>query len=133
MSEPDKRYPLSSPEGRAIPLEIIRPYGCLTKSFTAIGSTASITIPAEISIMSVLADEDCIIQFATSSASAEALVDGTVQANAAFVPAGIIIVLSPAQGLGTFAIRGIANSGSAKIQYIDRWAGLALASQFIRR
>ena len=133
MADPDKRYPLSTPEGQPIPFEILRPHSFLSKTFVTGASTAAISIPTDVQILSIFADEDCIVKFATSAASAAALSDGVRVDDVAFVPRDNLIVLSPRVGFVTFAIRGLTADGTAKIQFIDHWAGVALASQFPRK
>jgi hypothetical protein len=133
MSDQEKRYPLSTPDGRAIPFEVLRPLGFISKTFTSAGSTASIAIPATVQVLSVYATEECIVTFAASGASAAAIVDGTLVDDTVFIPAETLMVLSPPIDFAAFAIRGVSANGTARIQFIDHWAGLALASQYIRR
>lgn len=133
MADVSNRYPLSTADGQYIPLDVVRPHGSLTKTFTAAGSTAAMDVPSTVDIMTFLCDQDCILQFAASSASAAAMVDGTLKADAFFVYANTITNISPPIGKKSFALRGDSASGIAKINYLETWAGLSLQSQITRR
>ncbi len=133
MSDLQKRYPFSAADGQAIPLDIIRPHGVIRKSFLLASPTAAMDVPSTVEAFSILSNEDCVVQFATSAASASALSDGVLKADSLFVPADILIVVSPPLDKKSFSIIGDSANGIAVLQFIETWSGLALQSQFARR
>ena len=133
MADIEGRYPFSTADGKSIPLDIIRPYGILKKSFLSASSTAALTCPTAIEVMTLISDSDCIIQFAAAAAVASALSDGVLKNDAIFVPADILTVISPPLGKKSFAIIGDSENGVAVIQFLQTWKGLSLASQVSRK
>jgi hypothetical protein len=133
MSDLDKRYPLSTADGQAIPLEIIKPHGIIKKSFLSSAATAAMAVPSTIDIIAISADQDVIVQFASSSASAAALVDGVLTEDAVYIQKDIITVVSPPIDKKSFSIIGDTANGTAIFQFIERWGGISLASQITRR
>ena len=133
MADLDFRYPLSTAEGTAIPLDVIRPYGIIKIPFTSGSGSSSITIPSDVEVLNVYSDVDCLIQFATSNASASALVDNTFKSDAMYVSADVFTIISPPVDKKAFSIRGISASGNCVVQYLRKWTALALQPQFARR
>ncbi len=133
MADLEGRYPFSTADGKAIPLDIVRPYGSMKKSFAVESSTAAIVVPDTIEVLAVMANEDCIIQFAASSASASAFTDGVLKEDSFFIAADLLTVVSPPLGKKSFALIGDSASGIAIIQFLQKWAGLSLASQINKR
>lgn len=133
MANIPNRYPLSTADGQAIPLDVIRPNSSVSISFiTSAGSTA-LSLPASVEIMVVYATQDCLIQFATSAAAATAYVNGTIKTDSIFVPASTLMVISPIPEKVSFSIRGITADGNAYINFLEKWSGMSLQSQFTRR
>lgn len=133
MSDLQQRYPLSTADGKAIPLDIVCPHGVIKKSFISTGSTAALTCPSTVEVMSFLTTEDCIVKFAASGASAAALVDGSQADDVVFIPAEILVVISPPVGKKSFALRGDTANGTAVVQFYKGWSGLSLQAQNTRR
>ena len=133
MADIEGRYPFSTADGKAIPLDIIRPHGIIKKSFLSASSTAALTCPASIEVMALSANADCIIQFAASGAVASAAADGVLKTDAIFVLANILTVISPPLDKKSFAIIGDSADGTAVIQFLQTWKGLSLASQVNRK
>ena len=127
MASTTQRYPLSSPDGDPIPLAVIRPLGLIKKTFTTTVS-AAITIPDSVEILSFLATANCLISF---GGTATAPVDGTNQANILHVVKGMRVTAAPTAT--TFTVIGETTSGILYCQLIDKWAGLALQTQYSRR
>jgi len=133
MADLKGRYPLATADGQSIPLDIVRPHGILSKTFITASGTAALTCPAAVDMMEVISSEDCLIQFASSAASASALVDGTLKVSAVYIPADVIKIITPPIGMKSFSIIGITNAGIAVIQFLESWSGMSLASQSTRR
>lgn len=128
MSSSTQRYPLSTPDGVAIPLEVIKAHSLVKKSFLSASATAALTVPADVELMMVSATRDCIIRF---GAAASVPADGVALADAVYVYADMVVFVAP--HLSTFTIIGAAADGSAVIQYLQKWAGLALSTQYSKR
>lgn len=126
MPSINQRYPLSTPEGVAIPLDIMRPYGYLRKGFSTVVSS-NIPIPDELEIVLLYATEDCLVTF---GGNAEASVDGIMQLNTVFIPKDMRICVAPTSTF--FTVRGDALSGQLSVQFIDKWAGLVIQNRLKR-
>lgn len=133
MADLKGRYPLATADGQSIPLDVIRPHGCIEKSFATGASTAAMDIPATIDVFSIIVTEDCIIKFAAAAASASALSDGVLATDVMKIVAGLVTFISPPIGKRSFALRGTLNSGTASINFYENWSGLSLSSQPTRR
>ena len=127
MASTTQRYPLSSPEGTPIPLAIIKPSGFIKKTFTTTVS-GSITIPSAVEIISFLSTANCLISF---GGTATAPSDGVNQVNILHVVKGMRVTAAPTAT--TFTVIGETSSGILYCQLIDKWAGLALQTQYSRR
>lgn len=133
MSDLKARYPLSTPDGQAIPLDVVRPYGLVFKTFLSSGPTAALTIPAAIEVFSILASEDCLIKFAASAASAAVPADGVMAADTGIASKDILTVLSPPVDKKSISLIGLSANGTATLSYYENWSGLSLQSQITRR
>lgn len=125
-----QRYPLSTPEGTAIPLEVVKPLGILRIPFTA-SAYASVNLNAAYQDKIFVAfskTEDCYISFAASPA---AVVDSVVSADIIHVPAGTLLAF--VSNTLYLSAQGVSASGTVIIQIVDTWAGLALEAQLTRR
>lgn len=120
-------YPFSTQDGKAIPLDIIRPSGLLYRNFNA-SSEIDLIIPTGYPIAAVIANEVCLIKF---NGSIGIFDENIVYTDLLLIPANTITIVSITPGTG--AIKGIINSGTAYFQLIEKWAGLALDKQFIRK
>lgn len=127
MPSTTQRYPLSSPDGKPIPLEIIKPHGYIRRGFTDI-SAVSVGLPAEVEILSLHSSWDCIISF---SGDAEIPVDGVLLSQGIFLPKNMRITVAPTST--SLSVIGDSGSGTLHIQAIDKWVGLATQSQLDRR
>lgn len=56
-----QRYPLSTPDGRPIPFDIIRPYGLIKQSFTDT-PVNDVVIPEGADFLYIEATEDCYVR-----------------------------------------------------------------------
>lgn len=122
------RYPLSTPDGTAIPLDIIKPLA-LGKIVFVAGGYTSCDIPAAYAgkLLVAYSSVECYI-----SEDAVPVVP-TVNAFTAkmiYIPAGVLIVF--VAGAAKIAAIGVAAAGTLHIQVADTWAGLALKAQLNR-
>lgn len=128
MPSTTQRYPLSTSDGTAIPLEIMKPHSFVQKSFLQASATAAQPVPTGVEIMSITVSEDVILRF---GAAAVALADGVNYPDTVLVKAGTRVCIAPKAD--TFTLKGFTANGLAYIQYIEKWAGLALAKQLTGR
>lgn len=140
MADVDALYPFATNDGKAIPLDVIRPYGVVRKSFTNDTATTALDIPATIQVIAMLSNKDCLVQFATSSAAATAFSDGVLKVDAVFIPADILTVLVPPVDKRSYSIIGAFTpidgddlEGQLVIQMLQKWAGLSALAQIPRR
>lgn len=127
MVAPVDIYPLSTKDGKHIPLDVVSPTGVLVKSFTPVASSA-IALPDTTDLIAVVATEDCYINFANSSAVVPA--DGTHEPDQMFLPKNFQTILYPINRYMS-VISANANNGVLRMNFFDTWHSLALASQFV--
>lgn len=128
MASTSQRYPLSTPDGVAIPLDIMKPHSFIRKAFSALTPTVAISVPNGVEIMSITTSEDVLICF---GAEAVIPVDGVNYPNTVLVEASSRICIAPRAA--TFTMLGLQEAGIANLQFVDKWAGLALAKQLTGR
>lgn len=123
------RYPLSTPDGKAIPLDIVKPLGILRLPFTNLSYNSQlISSIYQDKIFTAYSTVDCYLNF---SAPSPAVVDNVVAADMLFVPAGVLVAFVTNSTL--LAVIGITSSGILHVQIVDTWAGLLLETQVNRR
>ncbi len=127
MPSSSQRYPLATPDGKAIPLDTIRPLGFYLLDFTT-GVASSITIPSNIEILSIQSTEDCVISF---SGTANVPSSGVLLADSFYLSSDMRVSISPLSV--NLSVIGAGNDGVLLVQLIDNWAGLSLAVQTNRR
>lgn len=119
------RYPLSTVDGKAIPLEVIKPLGVIRLPFTATAFNVQVLSDAyEDKILMLSSSEDCYLDFAAAPTSP---VDDVVLPSMVFVPAGVLIAC--VTNSVYLNVIGVSTSGILHIQLVDTWAGLALETQ----
>lgn len=129
MASTTQRYPLSTPDGSAIPLDIMKPHSFIMKSFIGGAATDPIAVPEGVEIVSLSVTEDCIVCFGDDAVQP---VDGVSYLNTVYVEKSVRICLAPS--VDTFTIiSATATSGTALIQFIEKWAGLAVQTQYSKR
>lgn len=128
MPSTSQRYPLSTPDGVAIPLEILRPHSYVKKSFTSGAASAVVAVPGNVEIAILSADQDCLVCFGGTAAVPA---DNTNVASVIFVPQGVRVCVAPTAD--NFTVIGETASGSLRIQFVDKWAGLAVQTQYQKR
>lgn len=133
MSDIQGRYPLSTADGQAVPLDIIRPMGIVSISFNPSTGTSPFTLSDTLDCYSIRATEDCLVEFNATFPLATNLVNATFRADALYVPKNTILFISPPVSKNIISVLGISTSGLLHIQYIESWTGLALKNQYTRR
>lgn len=127
MASTTKKYPLSTPDGISIPLDVIRPNSFMLINFTTVVS-AEFTVPTGVEIMSIVATEDCVINFGGAPVLP---VSGTLYTNSVSIERDQRLTVSPTAS--TFKVIGETASGTLRINFIDNWAALTLTTQQSRR
>jgi len=127
MTAPANVYPFSTADGKAIPLDIIRPMGLIIKTFTI--ASASFTIPTDAVVGVLYSTSPCVVRFGTDISLP--VTDGAEIADAVLVPAEMAVTV--ALTAGTAYVHGLIESGTLYIQLIEQWAGLALSKQYSRK
>lgn len=128
MASTTQRYPLSSPDGTPIPLEIMKPHSFLQKSFLTASASSAVTVPTDVEILSITTTEDCILKF---GGTATLPTDNVAIADAVLVEKYTRICIAPKAA--TFTLRGLTADGVANIQFVEKWAGLAVQTQYQKR
>lgn len=127
LNAPSEAYPFATQDGKAIPLDILRPSNFMY--LDTIITSAAFTLPAGSKVATFLASENCLLRF---DAAVPAIVSGTPITDCLFLPKNVIVissVLSEKIHARTIA----ASSASIFIQCIEKWAGLAMDSQYRRK
>ncbi len=132
MADVAARYPISTPTGEAIPLDVVRPVSALRKTFASGAATAAIALTSTIDVIIVYATQDMWVAFAASAPVAAVPADGTLTADLFFVPAGMHMTISPPIGKRSISLIGDTAAGIAYIQLLENWSALALSSQLTR-
>lgn len=119
-------YPLSTPDGKAIPLDIIRPRGVFR---IPIGQTASILYPLVDTdpIVILRSTVGCFVRFGEV-----AIIPSTAMiSNQLYLAAGDITIVSPhVQSLSAISE---SSNGFLTVQLLDKWMGLAAEVNYNRR
>lgn len=125
---PKEVYPLSTQDGDAIPLDVIRPLGVLVQAFVA-GTGETIALPTGYPVVVIHADKACFIGFDADPAD---LVDGAFLADILYIPEASTITVSVPEGTTNISIMGQAEAGVAVIQMVQQWASISLQTQTVR-
>ncbi len=125
-----QRYPLSTADGKAIPFDVMKPYGVIHRNFNNVGASAAMAVPTGIEIMSIEATQDMILNFGGTAAQPT---PGVISTNCIIVRKNTLMVVSPTAA--TFTVRGLDGDpeGMAYIHFISNWAGLSLDVQTRKR
>ena len=133
MSLVSKRYPLSTSDGKYIPLDVVRPSSLITFSLlSATGSTPTI-LPDETELIKVRSSVDAFFQFFSASTAMTPVVAGTPKDSAIFLPANVDVILSPPVDKAWYSAIGATGPGILYMQILECWNGLTLQSQISRR
>lgn len=133
MTDIAGRYPLSTGDSQAVPLEIIRPEGLIMLQFSKNSPSTPVTLSDSYDCFSLHSDVQCMIQFAASNASAAVPANGVFVAGALCVPAQTVLIMSPPIGKRSISVISTKDPGTLIIQAIQTWSGLSLKNQLVRR
>ena len=133
MANVSKRYPLSTADGKYIPLDVIRPLSLLKVTTSNSVGSASIKIPADIELLRIKSSVDATIQFFSASTVITVVVAGTAKQNALFLPANTVVIISQPTGKNWFSIINDAAAGNCVVEYLECWNALSLQSKITRR
>jgi hypothetical protein len=133
MTDINGRYPLSTGDGQATPLEIIRPEGLTIFQVSYGVAISDHDLVADIDCFSAFSEVPCYIRFAADNASATLPATAIYQADLLFIPANMIILFSPPIDKRNIAILSMRGSGTLILQALQTWNGLALKGQQTRR
>lgn len=120
----NEQYPLTTQDGVAIPLDIIKPSGLIFQALTSSAWT-SITIPLKTDLVMLKASEDCILDM--TGLAAIAFVEGAYNAKALYLPKGFVVAV--AIDPGVIKARAVSTATVLYIQGIYKWAALSLPRQ----
>jgi hypothetical protein len=125
MAEIAGIYPLSSQDGKAIPLDVVKPSSLVKFNFVA-GVAADVTIPAGYLLCWVFATKPCILRLSAVNLPA-ALVAGTAYDKALYIPQDmpLTVVLTP----GEASLLGLAADGELYINAVEQWGALLQSKQ----
>jgi hypothetical protein len=125
-----QRYPLSTADGKAIPFDVMKPYGVILRDFSSSAASAAISIPTSIEIMAIEVTQDMIINFGGTAAQPTM---GVLSSNSVIIRKNTMKIVSPSAA--TFTVRGLDGdpAGLAYIHFISNWAGLSLDVQTRKR
>lgn len=131
MADIAGRYPLSTGDSQAIPLDIIRPESLLIIPFSINTATSAVSLPDK-DCFSFQANNDCYVKFAASNASA-VYTENTELANTLFCPKNCIVIVSPPIDMRSISAICPSGAGRLVIQALQTWSGLSLKNQQVRR
>lgn len=127
MTDLRDRYPLSTADGKEIPLDTIRPAGMYFIDITNTASSLQ-SFTSSYKTVVVYATVECIIRFgATASVSASWLSEGF------FIPKETLITISPTTASFSAITTNTGESGKLAVCVLENWAGLGLETQYGRR
>jgi len=113
-------YPLSTQDGKHIPLDVVRPLGLTTFTVT-LNDATNIVIPALYNLVWVYSTVSCVLAM-PGLLLPSALVSGTDYADSVFIPADTLmtLVVTP----GDCMVLGLSGSGTLYMNSIEQWAAL---------
>lgn len=117
-------YPLSTQDGKAIPLDVIAPSSLVKFSFVA-GVASDVIIPAGYNVCWLFATKACILRLSATDLPV-ALVDGTPYDYALYVPAQMPITVMLTSGEASLLGLG---DGDLYINAVEQWAALLQRNQ----
>ena len=120
-------YSLSTEEGKAIPLDVIRPLSLIITSWGT-GGSAVVTIPATWKIATFFCEKGCYVQFAAANATTLA-VENFEHTDTLFVPPNTIVASTVVAGIAKIVGYSATVGSKIVIQQIQKWSGLALKRQ----
>jgi hypothetical protein len=120
----DSVYPLSTPEGQSIPMDVMEPLSLAYFTFVA-ATSKNITIPASYSLVTLYATKDCVLRFGATPIP-NVLVDGAEYTNAMYIPAQTLITAKIPSGAASVVST---SSGLLAITSLENWKMLRQSYQ----
>ena len=125
MAAPIDLYPLSTPDGIAIPLDVVSPTGYMYIPFSAT-PTVALALPATSDMIVLTCDEDCIIRFSNDLAVIPPA--SSYMVDTLYLRKNMQTIVYPQKKF--ISVKRLVMDGTLHLQFIDTWHGLALASQY---
>lgn len=123
----EQLYPFSAQNAQAIPLDIIRPTGIISKSFAA--AAVTLTLPADMKVAAFYSTAGCFVSFGPTAVSA--IADGVHYPETLFVPPYVSIVASVR--FTTAKVIPMSAAGTLTVQGIYPWASVALPRELNKK
>lgn len=124
MSLINEQYPLTTQDGKAIPLDIIKPSGLIFQDVTAL-AWSSLTIPSGMDLAMFRATEDIFVDL--NGVQTIPLPVATFHNSVLLVPKGFVVASTI--NAGTLRAIGVSKAGRIYIQGIQKWAALSFPRQ----
>lgn len=119
-----KLYPLSTPDGQAIPLEIVRGYGLIRQDFTDT-PVNNVTIPA-CDFLYCISDQDCVFALTTS---VTAPANGVHNLGYYMIPANTVITIDHNAAVH-FSVVGLGVPGTLWVHTVSKYKDTHKSVQF---
>ena len=126
---PRELYPLSTRSGDAIPMDIIKPEKVVILD-VAPNSVTNHTFDDDNKVLILYETVDTVLSFSGAGMIAP-VPEGTYLTDAVFIPAFTLITCESIAGAGK--IVSLADPGTLVIQFVEKWAALAVPKQAIVR
>jgi hypothetical protein len=124
----DTIYPLSTADGKEIPLEVATPLFMFRMEITAT-QHAAVDLPNLECILCVSSNVDCIVSFGVDAVLPA---DGVIAQSLMYIPAGVIITLNPVD-ISMSVIGTSSNAGTLWVNGIQKWQALGKEVLFTRK
>jgi hypothetical protein len=118
-------YPLSTQDGKAIPLDVVKPASMVSYNFAA-NTAGAIVIPASYGLCYVFATQNCILRLSATALPA-GLVSGTEYQDTFFIPANTLMTIFLTGGAAQ--LLGGAYAGSLNICSVEQWGAFLQSRQ----
>lgn len=128
MTTPANVYPFATQDGKAIPLDILRPSGIMILTFQ-VATESFFIIPNGYEVGIFFSPTWVLARF--GQPFTVPVLNNTLYTDALIIPSGTMTVASLTQG--PCYIKGLTENGTLYLQLIEKWAGLALDKQYIRK
>lgn len=126
MTTPVNLYPLSTVDGKYVPLDVIKPMGLTQVNFNH-GQYHTVTITNENSLLVLRASADCYLKFGSS---VDQPGDNTYVAGLFYLECGEVMTVAPSST--SLSVIGATNAGTLIVQEIYTWAALNNPNRFNR-
>ena len=123
---PEQLYPFATADGKDIPFDVLKPQGLAVISYDAI-DWAPFQAPEGVEVATFFSKNSCLVSFAETPS----WVLDEYLPQVLFVPANTIVqAYLPSN---SFAVLGTETEAKLYVQFVVRWASLAVPRQFTRK